>query len=363
MASYRRNNALTCLIFPSSLDELGLKWFERMLEESIERWQQLAEAFVTRFKRNTKTPKEVDRLLSVKMEPGNSLKAYNATYWETFNEILDCWTNLEITQYKRGLLVRYRLRDSLTMNQLMTMELLMQRINEHIQIEDDAAAATAKAYVQFPGKLGDAQRGFNPRYRYTYHGEHGHRTEDCVPLKQHLKELVAAGHLDRYIDSGAKAAPHAQVEPNGLATLKASPQGVVNVIHGIVEPTRVCELRGMIKKVEHMMEVLSVQPAIKNGKIKAKDVLSFSSRDLEHIQTPHNDASVVTLHVRDFDIRHILIDQGSSVEIIYYSAFKQLKLEEKDLASATSPLVGFNLQPEWPVSKIILPVKAGTVVK
>lgn len=54
--------------------------------------------------------------LSVKKEPGDSLKAYNAKYWKTFNEILDCPTNLAITEYKRGLPVGHRLRDSLTMN-------------------------------------------------------------------------------------------------------------------------------------------------------------------------------------------------------------------------------------------------------
>lgn len=83
MAGHRRNNALMCLIFPASLGELGLKWFERLLEGSIEGWQQLAEAFVTRFKTNTQAPKEVDHLLVVKMESSSSLKAYNAKYWRT----------------------------------------------------------------------------------------------------------------------------------------------------------------------------------------------------------------------------------------------------------------------------------------
>ncbi|XP_028090068.1 uncharacterized protein LOC114290389 [Camellia sinensis] len=117
------------------------------------------------------------------------------------------------------------------------------------------------------------------------------------------------------------------------------------------------------KKAEHMREVLSVQPAIKGGKTEEKNVLNFSSRDLKRIQTPHNDALVVTLRVRDFDVKRILIDQGSSVEIMYYDAFKQLKLRDTDLAPATSPLVGFNSQPEWPMGKMILPVKAGSVVK
>lgn len=48
---------------------------------------------------------------------------------------------------------------------------------------------------------------------------------------------------------------------------------------------------------------------------------------------------------------------------MYYNAFKQLRLRETDLTPTTSPLVGFNSQPEWPLGKIILPVKAGSVVK
>ncbi|XP_028092236.1 uncharacterized protein LOC114292474 [Camellia sinensis] len=220
-----------------------------------------------------------------------------------------------------------------------------------------------KPFVRWPAKLGSAQRGFNSRFRCTFHKERGHRTEDCLPLKQHLKESVAARYLDQYIDGGMKAAPQGQTKPNGLATLEAAPQGVINVIYGIVEPARVCELRGMIKKAEHMREVLSVQPAVMKGKTEEKDILTFSSRDLERIQMPHNDALMVTLRVKDFDIKRILIDQGSSVEIMYYDAFKRMKLEDKDLAPAMSPLVGFNSQPEWSVGKIILPVKVGSIIK
>ncbi|XP_028103613.1 uncharacterized protein LOC114302741 [Camellia sinensis] len=295
------------------------------------------------------------------------------------------------------------------MSQPTTIELLMQRINEHIQVEDDATAATAKAnpvatvkrvagkvnavgqeanrpknsereldhsancnnrgkghrndradyprvaaedakrnlnartgitmvfkipiyrifseirdmtYAWFSAKLGDTQMGFNLRYRCNFHVERGYRTEDYLPLKQHLEELVATDHLDRYIDRGVKAVPQALAEPNSLVALDAPVQGIINVIHGIVEPTRVCELWGMIKKAEHIREVLSVQPAVKRGNTEVKDVLRFSSQDLDHIQMPHNDALVVTLHMKDFDIRHILIEQGSSIEVMHYDPFK-----------------------------------------
>ncbi|XP_028077471.1 uncharacterized protein LOC114279429 [Camellia sinensis] len=187
--------------------------------------------------------------------------------------------------------------------------------------------------------------------------------EDCVPFKQHLEELVATRHLNQYIDGGMRAAPQGQTELNGLAILDAVSQGVINVIHGIIEPTRVCELRGMIKKAEHMREVFSVHPAVKKEKTEVQNIMTFSSKDLERIQTPHNDALVVTLRVKDFDIKRILIDQGSSIKIMYYDVFKQIKFENKDLAPTTSPLVGFNSQLKWPIEKIIPLVKASSVTK
>ncbi|XP_028100062.1 uncharacterized protein LOC114299499 [Camellia sinensis] len=85
----------------------------------------------------------------------------------------------------------------------------------------------------------------------------------------------------------------------------------------------------MIKKIEHMREVLSVQPTFKRGKAKEKNGISFSDRDLARLQNTYNDALVITLHVKDFNIKRILIDQSSSFEIMYYDAFKQLKLMTK----------------------------------
>ena len=58
------------------------------------------------------------------------------------------------------------------------------------------------------------------------------------------------------------------------------PQGIINVIHGIIEPEGVCELRGMIKKAEHLREVLSAQPTVKREKTEATNVISFFDKDL-----------------------------------------------------------------------------------
>ncbi|XP_028122182.1 uncharacterized protein LOC114319374 [Camellia sinensis] len=162
-------------------------------------------------------------------------------------------------------------------------------------------------FVWRPAKLGVTQKGYDERSHCTFHDEKGHLTENCTPLRQYLEELVAASHLDQYIKGGTQPAPQDLNGPNRMP-VDEPPQGVINVIHGIIEPEQVCELRGMIKKAEHLKEVLSAQPAIKKGKIEATNVISFSDKDLARLHCPHNDALVVTLRVKNFDIKRILID-------------------------------------------------------
>ena len=88
---------------------------------------------------------EIDQLLSIDMEDKETLSSYNSHYWETFNQIGDCPTNLAIAQYKRGLPVGNRLRDSITMTPPLTMEALMERVHQHIRVEEDGARAKAKS--------------------------------------------------------------------------------------------------------------------------------------------------------------------------------------------------------------------------
>ena len=56
----------------------------------------------------------------------------------------------------------------------------------------------------------------------------------------------------------------------------------------------------------------------------------------------------------------ILVDNGSSVDIIYLLAFQQLKLDEKRLRPFESPLVSFNGDRVYPKGIVTLTVTVGT---
>ena len=50
-------------------------------------------------------------------------------------------------------------------------------------------------------------------------------------------------------------------------------------------------------------------------------VIEFSEDDTRRLHHPHDDALVVSLQIGDYNMHRVLIDNGSSVDILYYPAF------------------------------------------
>ena len=48
----------------------------------------------------------------------------------------------------------------------------------------------------------------------------------------------------------------------------------------------------------------------------------FSEKDARRVKQPHNDPLVIMLTIEGFNIKRILMDNGSSTDIIYLSAFQ-----------------------------------------
>ena len=59
--------------------------------------------------------------------------------------------------------------------------------------------------------------------------------------------------------------------------------------------------------------------------------MSFSDEDKIGTIQPHGDASVVTLRIGGYDVKRVMVDQGSCVEVMYPDLYKglNLKLEER----------------------------------
>ena len=96
--------------------------------------------------------------------------------------------------------------------------------------------------------------------------------------------------------------------------------------------------------------------------MEVRPALSFSNEDKVGTLQPHDDALMVALKIDGCDVKRVLVDQGSSREIMYLDLFEGLKLRSEDLTCYNSPLIGFNGKVVFPKGQIQLPVQTGTEV-
>ena len=70
--------------------------------------------------------------------------------------------------------------------------------------------------------------------------------------------------------------------------------------------------------------------------------ITFSDSDLEGCQHPHDDPLVVRVVVANKTVHRVLIDNGSSTNIIFASAFDKMGIGRDKLESVSAPLLGFS---------------------
>ncbi|XP_070045123.1 uncharacterized protein [Nicotiana tomentosiformis] len=93
-----------------------------------------------------------------------------------------------------------------------------------------------------------------------------------------------------------------------------------------------------------------------------QDDITFTEEDADGLMLPHNDVLVISLNVLDFKIKRVLVDLGSSSNIIHWRVLEQAKLTGS-IIPATKLLTGFNLASVTTRGEILLPMSAEEVMK
>ena len=91
--------------------------------------------------------------------------------------------------------------------------------------------------------------------------------------------------------------------------------------------------------------------------------ISFPPINLLRVITPHHDALVLTLCINNFDVHRVLVNLGSSADLLQLPAFRQMKVMFDKLGSAGKILSEFNGATKLTMGDIALPVKAGPVTQ
>jgi hypothetical protein len=150
MALSRYNNPFMCRLFPSSLGEFALRWFNQLGRRTINSWNQMAKAFVVRFITNSRKTREMDALLTMKLQENETIKDYSTRFWETYNDIDGCSEEVVVRTFKLGLPPDTGLRQSLTKHLASTLGKLMHMIDQFIRVEENGGGTTSVQTVAQP---------------------------------------------------------------------------------------------------------------------------------------------------------------------------------------------------------------------
>ncbi|XP_030970734.1 uncharacterized protein LOC115991132 [Quercus lobata] len=169
-----------------------------------------------------------------------------------------------------------------------------------------------------------------------YHQDQGHTTEDCRNLWDHLAQLVREGKLKQLLHDSSGQAGQTGLDPRRDSSSRP-PLGTINVI--FVAPGRTDSCPSRVMSVARLStEDSNSEP--KRARIKARLVLGFSANDKIGTIQSYNDALVVTLRIGGYNVKRLLVDQGSAIKIMYLDLYKGLNLKPEDLTTYDSPLTG-----------------------
>jgi len=110
------------------------------------------------------------------------------------------------------------------------------------------------------------------------------------------------------------------------------------------------------------MEKSKEEAPCRKARILKQPIIGFSEEDKLGTIQHHNDALVVTFQIAGFDVKRVMVDQGSGAEIMYPDLFKGLGLKLEDLDWYDAPLIGFDGNTTVPKGMIRLPVQNGDMV-
>jgi hypothetical protein len=87
--------------------------------------------------------------------------------------------------------------------------------------------------------------------------------------------------------------------------------------------------------------------------------ITFTEEDSRLKSMNHNDAMVIKVNIAGWVIGEILVDNGSSANILFLKTFEKMNLTQHMLHPPEYQLQGFRGRPIKPVGKVSLPVSFG----
>ncbi|XP_048613372.1 uncharacterized protein LOC125587210 [Brassica napus] len=390
--------ATMCKGFGSTLTGPALQWYINLPSRSIASFAVLSDKFVEQFASSRDLEKTSDSLYEILQHRAEPLRGYIARFNQEKVAISECSIPTAISAFKRGMLPDGDLYKELNKYQCKTMEDVLSRAWAQVKWEEDVASRAKVQQKQDPKTIRPDQteqdekpsqrptRDSGNRNRGRYQNRPIEKVEGMAvstwPDISHL--LVSTPELinvlrqmgqqvkwpqkmkasDSFRNPGfweflsEKAKSHLSKETAGKPTEAApvSPPQQDQVIHVISGGSEIKSHAAAKKSTWNAKHDL--EEAKPKRLLLGTDEIRFTAKEQEKVLTPHHDSLVISLTVANCLVKRILLDNGSSDNIIFQAAYKDLGLEESALTRRITPLIGFSGEVKQTAGEVTLPVYA-----
>ncbi|GMN69121.1 hypothetical protein TIFTF001_038183 [Ficus carica] len=321
------NEAALCKSFCLILTGATRQWYRRLTPGSIGYFKQLANAFAAAFLSSKTRKLGASHLFGIKQ--GETLMQ---AFREGIKDARLVWT----LAYDRPL----------TFAQLRGSAWRHAEADEYVRGRD--WTGTAPRPTTAPGRsctekskqVLQLPQGCGPRHKGLHTAPRPDRAADS---HGHLREFV-----ERIITPTGPSRPAQATRRNPRPSDQTDEQEQEHIVHTIFggmatgdttssRISYVCEARRYargeyINMAEHISKVCRQDSA----------PITFTDDKTDRLLHPHNKALIGEIRVAGNVIRRVLIDNGSSADIMFMDAFSRLKIEGAGLTPARTPLYGFS---------------------
>jgi len=199
-----------------------------------------------------------------------------------------------------------------------------------------------------------------------YHRNHDHTTEDCKALQDKIEELVCAGHFRRFIrrddhpyrsrhphQSDHRCPPHDSCddrrpaqppnqEPESARTdiTPADPplRGTINTISGgFASGGSTSSARK-----RHLRHIQSIHHITHSHHRRRMPPIIFLDDDFHGLDHQQDGPMVITVEIENYAVKKVFVNQGSSVDILYWATYQKLQLSDTAMVPYDEPIYGFS---------------------
>ncbi|VFQ84428.1 unnamed protein product [Cuscuta campestris] len=388
-------DAEECLLFFSSLRGRPVEWFNGLPHGRIGSFEKLAEVFRKKYQDNCIKRKKFTYLNTVGQKEKESLTQFLTRWRDEVDKVeeMDDKTAMSLlmnafrsgdlytefcrrppSSYQEAYNTAWEYADAEVLNKSKReLEEGYTKVkSDKLKKDDQMGGSKLKAtYDGSVHQIRDDKKGEQPKRPWTekwctYHQSDSHNTADCRNVKAVLKEMALKGELGEGYATGNKK----DLKANTWTRPQGKDQGrrksgkdnnnpdkeFIEMIVGGPEGGDTASQRKNWARSLHVA-VVSLES---QGKQARREPITFTDRDLPRTGRDHNDPLVITMDINGADVARVLVDTGSSVNVLYLDAFKKLKLDRSMLRPLQTPLSGFTGASIEAEGQITLPVTLGS---